>query len=151
MTLLSNAFVATPSAVADTITNVNDKRSTSAPSTTIINGPSPSPSQVLAMTIRKKRKVLRRKDRDLRVELLLTSTIRLLCQEIGDHLRSRRTVNGKRKFEDDETPSSTPTVRQHVVKRNRFLAEEKGEDELLRKEEEFWMTKKSRTIPVAVS
>lgn len=68
-----------------------------------------TPSQLLAMAIRKKRKTLRSKDHDLRVEILLTSTIRHLCQEIGDRLRSKRLINNsmKRKLEmmDDTTVS----------------------------------------------
>jgi DNA mismatch repair ATPase MutL len=82
------------------------------------------------MTIRKKRKVLRCKDRDLRIELLLTSTIRHLCQEIGDHLRSRREQQTlKRKMDDDST-----TVSKHELKRSRnFLVDENGQ---LEKDEE---------------
>jgi len=58
-----------------------------------------SSSQVLAMTIRKKRSVMRRKNRNLRMETLLTSTIRLLCQEIGEQLqRSKKIDNKKRPY-----------------------------------------------------
>src|ERR1700689_3014918 len=102
MTLLSNAFIATPSTTVIETTTIDrgDVWSIRSPSTSTFDGP--TPSQVLAMTIKKKRKVLRSKDRNLRVELLLTSTIRRLCQEIGDHLRSRRSQNLKRKFDDDD-------------------------------------------------
>jgi len=93
------------------------------------------------MTIRKKRKLLRRRDRNLRVEILLTSTIRHLCQEIGDHLRARRMASSKRRsptstpeYEDEERDGSTPTptVRQCSPKRSRF--EYEG-DAATRKEE----------------
>lgn len=85
------------------------------------------------MTIKKKRKVLRRKDRDLRIELLLTSTIRHLCQQIGDHLRSRRNQNLKRKNSDeDDDRASTATVSNHEIKRTRLLVED---DKTLRREE----------------
>jgi len=132
MTLLSNAFCAAPSTTNDTIT-VNDRRSVSySPSTspsTAATFNEPSPSQVLAMTIKKKRRVLRSKARNLRVEILLTSTIRRLCQEIGDHLRSRRVASAKRKVEENE--STTPTVRLHVVKRSR----QERDDEPVKKQE----------------
>lgn len=143
MTLLSNAFVA-PSTSSDVATNVKDtstppvsdngpSESTSTPSTT-----GPSPSQVLAMTIKKKRKVLRSRDRNLRVEILLTSTIRRLCQEIGDHLRSRRMAGNKRKaVDEDNSDPWTPTVSQCAPKRTRVGLE--GKKEL--------MTRKRRTIP----
>jgi hypothetical protein len=80
------------------------------------------------MTIKKKRRVLRSKDRNLRVEILLTSTIRRLCQEIGDHLRSRRVASAKRKLEEND--STTPTVRLHV-KRSR----QERDDEPVKKQE----------------
>jgi hypothetical protein len=67
----------------------------------------PTPSQVLAMTIKKKRRILRSRDRNLRLEILLTSTIRRLCQEIGDHLRARRTIKRKSTMDQDAS-----TVRQ---------------------------------------
>lgn len=142
MTLLSNAFCAAPSTATDTIT-VNECRSVPSisPATTAIN--EPSPSQVLAMTIKKKRRVLRSKDRNLRVEILLTSTIRRLCQEIGDHLRSRRMGSSKRKLEEDDG-STTPTVRLHV-KRNR---QEKDED--IAKKQEL-LTKLSPRTPTTAS
>jgi len=149
MTLLSNAFVATPSTAADTISIKNDSRSV--PYSPSPDGP--TPSQVLAMTIKKKRRVLRSKDRNLRVEILLTSTIRRLCQEIGDHLRTRRMGGAKRKStmeseseseSEQEDGSSTATVRQHAVKRSRFVAEDR-DDEIVRKQELSMMTK--RTIP----
>jgi len=147
MTLLSNS-IATPSIAADTAT-VNECRSAYPPSTPSTSLDGPSPSQVLAMTIRKKRKVLRRKDRDLRVEILLTSTIRRLCQEIGDHLRSRRMASTKRKSptstpEYGEDDSWTRTVRD-CPKRSRILVEEQC-DEAPRREE-LSMTKKARVIP----
>jgi hypothetical protein len=128
MTLLSNAFIPTPSTVIETATTIDrgDVWSIRSPSTssTFIDGP--TPSQVLAMTIKKKRKVLRSKDRNLRVELLLTSTIRRLCQEIGDHLRSRRSQNLKRKSSngfDQDIGSSTPAT---VSKRSRYVVDENG-------------------------
>jgi len=80
-----------------------------------------TPSQVLAMTIRKKRKMLRsKKDRDLRIEILLTTAIRRLCQEIGDQLRSRRLANSKRKYAsaDDDSDADAVTV-SNTVKKSR--------------------------------
>jgi len=72
------------------------------------------------MAIRKKRKALRSKDHDLRVEILLTSTIRHLCQEIGDRLRSKRLINNskKRKLEimDDTTVSKRKYFHDHSDK-----------------------------------
>jgi len=152
MTLLSNAFCAAPSTPNDTIT-VNDRRSVScSPSTspsTAATFNEPSPSQVLAMTIKKKRRVLRSKDRNLRVEILLTSTIRRLCQEIGDHLRSRRVASAKRKLEEND--STTPTVRLHV-KRSR----QERDDEPVKKQELSMTTlspsfRKARTSTMTVS
>jgi len=124
MTLLSNTFLAVPS-TAEAITV--DGSDGDSPSTSNVDGP--SPSQVLSMTIKKKRRILRHKDRDLRVELLLTSTIRRLCQEIGDHLRTKRLASAKRRStttisngsQDDD--STTPTVRHHTsnnTKRSRI-------------------------------
>jgi len=130
MTLLSDSFLAVPSTIT-TINNDTKRSSTDSPSCSNANGP--TPSQVLAMTIKKKRRMLRCRDRDLRVELLLTSTIRRLCQEIGDHLRTRRMASMKRKsapisatFDENGNDSTAATVRQHASKRNRFLVEEDG-------------------------
>jgi hypothetical protein len=136
MTLLSNAFIATPSTAAYAVT-VNDQVSVDS----TLNSSTKTPSQVLAMTIRKKRKLLRRRDRNLRVEILLTSTIRHLCQEIGDHLRARRMASSKRRSpsstpeyrdEEDGSPTPAPTVRQCSPKRSCF--EYEG-DAATRKEE----------------
>lgn len=125
MTLLSNAFIPTPSTVDTTTTIDRDVWSIRSPSTSS-SFDGPTPSQVLAMTIKKKRKVLRGKDRNLRVELLLTSTIRRLCQEIGDHLRSRRSQNLKRKssqYDQDigigSSSSSSPTLSMSTMTKNR--------------------------------
>jgi len=163
MTLLSNTFVATPSTTTHTVTRsvaYSPIQSTSTSTSATVDGP--TPSQVLAMTIRKKRKVLRNKDRSLRVEILLTSTIRRLCQEIGDHLRARRIAGTKRKSpsstsdDGENDDSSTPTVR-HCPKRSHIVAEEK--DDRASRKEEFSMTKKRKavlrlrkavTLPVAV-
>jgi len=127
MTLLSQPFL-TVNSTSNTIAS-NDHTKPSSRST--CSSPSdPTPNQVLAMTIKKKRRILRCKDRDLRVELLLTSTIRRLCQEIGDHLRSKRLANVKRKSStisttpDQDSDPSTVTVRQCENKRTRLLAED---------------------------
>jgi len=126
MTLLSNAFIPTPSTIENTTIDRGDVWSVRSPSISTFDGP--TPSQVLAMTIKKKRKVLRSRDRNLRVELLLTSTIRRLCQEIGDHLRSRRSQNLKRKLNgfDDDLDSSSPTT---VSKRSRYVLVDKNGNE----------------------
>lgn len=139
MTLLSSPCV-TPSANTETA-SLNDIRTvtyspspSTSPTPTTVNGP--TPSQVLAMTIRKKRKALRRRDRNLRVEILLTSTIRHLCQEIGDHLRARRMANNKRKSpaatpeHEEADGSSTPTVSPCAAKRNRTVVEDRKQEEV---------------------
>jgi len=154
MTLLSNTFITAPS-TADTVAGNDGVRSISQSQSSISSSSSsspvpfndgPTPSQVLAMTIKKKRKVLRRKDHDLRVELLLTSTIRRLCQEIGDRLRVRRVASAKRRsssfgFDDDcdDNNDNAATVRKHAVKRNRFIKAEfssGGDDELFGRNQE---------------
>lgn len=142
MTLLSNSFIATPSTVGSKSCDQDSKSvqywpSTATTSTTTINGP--TPSQILAMTIRKKRKILRRKDRDLRLELLLTSTIRRLCQDIGDQLRTRRIQCQKRK--EDSSTVSYPEI-----KRSRL------DDESLPMTKNRWTNNKIlRTIAVTVN
>jgi len=98
MTLLSNGFIATAGQDGQ-----SDQYSP-APTTTTTTVDGPTPSQILSITIRKKRKILKRKNQDLRLELLLTSTIRRLCQEIGDQLRSKR-VQKRRDHEEAATVS----------------------------------------------
>jgi len=83
------------------------------------------------MTIRKKRKILRSKrDRDLRIEILLTTAIRHLCQEIGDQLRSKRlSTNSKRKLSSEcgRSDSDADTVRNTVKKsRHNWLTDSTG-------------------------
>jgi hypothetical protein len=157
MTLLSDSFLAIPSTanaaitVNDTTRSSTDSQSPSSSATTsTVNGP--TPSQVLAMTIKKKRRILRCRDRDLRVELLLTSTIRRLCQEIGDHLRTRRMASMKRKSAaissttfDEENDPTTPTVRQHATKRSCFLVKDGASD--IVKEQEVGPVEGSHELP----
>jgi hypothetical protein len=98
MTLLSNGFIAT----AESKPTQDGQYSPASTTTTTVDGP--TPSQILSITIRKKRKILKRKNQDLRLELLLTSTIRRLCQEIGDQLRSKR-IQKRRDHEEAATIS----------------------------------------------
>lgn len=50
----------------------------------------PTPSQLLALAIRKRRSVMNSKNRDIRIELLLGDTIKNLCKFIGEERAARK-------------------------------------------------------------